>query len=131
MPEILPVLEGMRQRLATDATWTQGALARRSTGAQCDPRAPEAVSWCILGAAMACAATLAEADAALETLFIVNAADWNDRPSRCHRDVLHAIDSGIDQLTVRPGRCLLPDELGQATAAQVLLDAVDRALVGV
>lgn len=47
------LLKAARARIADEARWTQGELARTATGWKCKPTSPRAVRWCGMGTVMA------------------------------------------------------------------------------
>jgi hypothetical protein len=81
--------------LADPKFWTKGAYARDNKGQTCDVRSPEAVCWCMVGAAMRCYG--AAYQTAIERLYArafsvwqyyCSFTVWQDRPARTHAEVL-------------------------------------------
>ena len=52
--EMYAVILGATSLIHDEENWTQGQLARDSDGNEVDPKSPEAVQWCAMGAIHAC-----------------------------------------------------------------------------
>jgi hypothetical protein len=48
-------LRNVRELLGDPRKWTRGAIARTADDSETHPRSPNAASWCLIGAAEACA----------------------------------------------------------------------------
>jgi hypothetical protein len=48
-------LRSVRELLSDPRKWTRGSIARTAENTETHPRSPNAASWCLVGAAEACA----------------------------------------------------------------------------
>lgn len=92
----LELLTRVRERLARTEAWTQGERARNAAGWRCDPRSAYAVSWCVLGAAIA----VGSDDEQIVEIFgdvapHTNIVAFND--TRTHAEVLARLDAAIKE----------------------------------
>ena len=97
-------LRRMRGLVARPGGWTQGANARNDRGEMVNYRNPQAVCWCLSGAAAA--VSVDEGHTGLGTLIEIRTTlgpcgsvwIWNDTAERTQAEVVAAIDATIERL---------------------------------
>lgn len=115
MPEqsVLDVLKAARELISVPERWTQGESARNTHGLPVDPRDTVAACWCPLGALYRLSVDLApeaqrELSRGLRCSWDYGArwplANWNNSPTRRHRDVLRRFDCVIARLEKESAR---------------------------
>lgn len=101
----LPLLKAVRARLADEARWIKGELARDINGEEVWPWRIEAVSWSLLGA-IRCELNFirvedrpTQAAIARELGFtcLADADAWADAPDRTHADIIARLDEAIER----------------------------------
>lgn len=108
-------LIAIRDLLSDPARWTQILSARRADGDYAWPRAPEAVRWCLVGAAQRMSTTYLGSVISLLARVLASderdvpthlemlrdpyatVAAWNDADGRTHAEVLALIDRAIEE----------------------------------
>ena len=81
----------IRELLSNETKWTKGANARNRSTCPCDPCSPDAVSWCLYGAFLACYRA-DEVEFPIDVLLrsemgLVNAIKLNDEPTTTFEDI--------------------------------------------
>lgn len=93
------VLVEMRQLLTPEGSWTQGCMARDARGQLTSPGSPDAVCWCLEGAAMKVGRGLGGHWVAVKPVLYQatgsNYVEWNDQEGRTHQEVLDLLDRMI------------------------------------
>ena len=107
--ELLQLLKDAREILTPDGAWTTGTVARDILGTPKNANAPQAISWCMVGAldrAASCnkntlCGTYEQAITALRMTIPANkrphwgVSPWNDRQGRTQAQVLACYDRAI------------------------------------
>lgn len=99
MSEHVDTWIAMRARLAARKNWVQHDWARNASGHNCRPRDGDAVAWCMGGAALCVASSLATTDA-MRALATITGTDLQGFPASFndtheHEEVLALLDKGI------------------------------------
>jgi hypothetical protein len=103
------ILTAARDTIAKPSAWARGCFARKANGDECFPKAPEACSWCMVGAIFkAAGGETAEKNEAVRFLNMAidahrdsvgahraTAATYNDIWFVTHADVLARLDEAI------------------------------------
>lgn len=83
----------IRELLSDEGKWTKGAYARNANGEDCYASSPDAVCWCLDGAAMKCYTTLEYnnicgiLNRATKQRFHCGYISWQDAPERTFAEV--------------------------------------------
>lgn len=93
-------LRAVRALFSGPDKWTQDALARDYNGRRCSEGSPDAVMWCLIGAAAHLINAPGRQDACISEIekyqSTASIVMWQDSPLRTFGDVTQIIDNAID-----------------------------------
>lgn len=103
MTTTIEILAATRELLSDEKRWTKNYVARDEIGRAVDHFAPEAVSWCLLGACYkANEGRSDDPEAWAARNFLTDVAsgsfvEFNDYHTTTHADVLRVLDRAIER----------------------------------